>query len=33
VLRLAFAEGRIAHMDLIADPATLEKLDLAAFGE
>ena len=33
VLRFAFAQGRIAHLDVIADPATLEKLDLAAFGE
>ena len=33
VLRFAFAEGRIAHLEVIADPAALEKLDLAAFAD
>jgi len=33
VLRFAFAEGRIAHMEVIADPATLENVDLAAFAD
>src|SRR5579863_4370635 len=30
VLRLTFAGGRIAHLEVIADPETLQKLDLAA---
>lgn len=33
VLRLTFIEGRIAHMDIIGDPAVLEKMDLAAAAD
>ena len=33
VLRFTFVQGRIAHMDVMADPAMLEKLDLAAFAD
>lgn len=33
VLRLTFIEGRIAHMDIIGDPAALESMDLAALAD
>lgn len=33
VLRFTFGAGRIAHVDVIADPAALEKLELAALPD
>lgn len=33
VLRLTFIESRIAHMDIIGDPAALESMDLAALAD